>query len=150
MSKKNKMSKRLITVSRLLFILYMLCVLYFLLISEGFGRNGNVGYRYNLIPFAEIKRFYNMLSSPASYKAILNLFGNIVCFIPFGLFVPYIFNRRISFTKVVIATFIFSMSVEIIQLYFMIGIFDVDDVILNTIGGITGYMLYMIFKRVWT
>ena len=143
MRKKKEKSKRLIIVSRLLFVLYMLCVLYFLLVSEGFGRTNGGVYRYNLEPLAEIKRFYNMLGGTRTYKAVLNLFGNIAC-----LFVPYIFKRRISFIKVVFTTFMFSLCIEVIQLYFMIGIFDVDDLILNTIGGALGYVVYAVLNKI--
>ena len=148
MRKKKEKSKRLIIVSRLLFVLYMRCVLYFLLVSEGFGRTNGGVYRYNLEPLAEIKRFYNMLGGTRTYKAVLNLFGNIACFMPFGLFVPYIFKRRISFIKVVFTTFMFSLCIEVIQLYFMIGIFDVDDLILNTIGGALGYVVYAVLNKI--
>lgn len=148
MRRKKEKSKRLIIISRLLFVLYMLCVLYFLLVSEGFGRTNGGVYRYNLEPLAEIKRFYNMLGGTRTYKAVLNLFGNIVCFMPFGLFVPYIFKRRISFIKVVFTTFMFSLCIEVIQLYFMIGIFDVDDLILNTLGGALGYVVYAVLNKI--
>lgn len=148
MGKTSKENKRLMWVSRLLFILYMVCVLYFLLVSEGFGRTNSNGYRYNLTLFAEIKRFYGLLGGSMNFRAIINLFGNVVCFVPFGLFVPYIFSKRFSFIRVVTATFIFSLCIELLQLYFMIGIFDVDDLILNTLGGAIGYIIYKIVSLI--
>lgn len=144
MGRTEKKNKRLIFVSRLLFIVYMLCVLYFLLVSEGFGRTTGDCYKYNLTLFTEINRFYGLLGSSMNMKAIINLFGNVVCFVPFGLFIPYIFNRRLSFFRVLFITFLFSLTIEGIQLYFKIGIFDVDDLLLNTLGGIAGYLIYKI------
>ena len=80
MAKSKENNKRLMIVSRLLFIIYMAVALYILLMSESFGRTVTENYRYNLKPFAEIKRFYYLIGTESNTKAVLNLFGNVICF----------------------------------------------------------------------
>ncbi len=146
-SNDSDSSRRMVRISRLLFVAYVLCVIYFMFFAEGFGRTSeNPGYRYNFDPFTEIKRFSHMLNSGYSLKALLNLFGNIIAFIPFGIFLPVLSNNRIKFVNTVILTYIFSIVIETVQLYFQLGVFDVDDLILNTCGGLIGYLIYAIGK----
>lgn len=148
MKKENdRNSRRTVIISRLLFIAYILSVVYFMFIAEEFGRNNTgAGYRYNIVPFAEIKRFYRVLKNGYSFKAFLNLGGNIAAFIPFGMFLPMIRDKKTGLINTVIISFLFSACIEIIQLYFKLGVFDVDDIILNTLGGFTGYIIYMVGK----
>lgn len=141
--------KRLILVSRLLFILYMIFALYILLLSESFGRTVTDSYRYNLHLFIEIKRFYHLLGTGCHRQAVLNLFGNIVCFTPFGLYLAVeMKNKKALILRVTFLTFLFSLCVETVQLYFRIGIFDVDDLMLNTLGGMVGGILYKILRKI--
>ena len=138
--------KRLMFVSRLLFIIYLLFLLYFLLISESMGRVASDHYRYNLKPFVEINRFSKLFGTDMDLKAVLNIYGNILCFVPFGSYFAWIFRKKKSlFIKIFLMTFLFSFTIECIQLFCMIGIFDVDDLILNTLGGIIGYVLCKIY-----
>ena len=80
-----------------------------------------------------------------------NLIGNILGFIPFGFLFPLLSQRFQKLKVVVIATFSLSLTFELIQLTFHFGSFDVDDLILNTIGGTLGYLplkyLTMLFKN---
>jgi glycopeptide antibiotics resistance protein len=109
------------------------------------GRVASDHYRYNLKPFAEINRFYNLFGTDFDLKAVLNIYGNIFCFVPFGLYFSWIFKKKKRFfINIFSITFLFSLTIECIQLFCMIGIFDVDDLILNTFGGILGYLICMI------
>ena len=45
--------------------------------------------------------------------------------------------------------FEFSLGVEVMQLLFKVGCFDVDDVFLNTVGGVLGFLIYWMFGRAW-
>ena len=96
--------------------------------------NHNSG--YNLIPFTEIMRY-----EFGSKLFIMNVLGNIILFIPFGLIVAeYIKPKTILpplFTALIV-----SVTVEFVQLN--IGrSFDIDDIILNIVGSIIGYLLYV-------
>lgn len=140
---KEKRMKRLIHVSRLLFIIYMVFVVYFMLFSEQFGRtNVSLNYRYNLELFREICRFWTYRTQLGFAAFTVNFFGNVICFVPFGFFLPVIARSFRSFLGVLLLSFCFSLLIETIQLYFKIGCFDVDDLFLNVIGGIMGYLLF--------
>lgn len=132
-------------VSRLLFLIYMGIMLYVVFFAEQMGRIAGGDYRYNLVPFLEIKRFFYLIGGKWKWSAWLNLAGNVLCFVPFGMFLPAVCRWARSVTRTLIVTVTFSMLIETVQLSFKIGIFDVDDLMLNTIGGVAGYCVYKVF-----
>ncbi len=77
---------------------------------------------------------------------ISQVIGNILMFIPFGFLLPTVFKRLSSFKKAVIIIFSFSFSIEFIQ-YFIGRSSDIDDLILNTLGGSLGFMLYVLTDK---
>ena len=91
---------------------------------------------YNLVPFSEMFRYE--IGSTSFY---LNVVGNIVIFIPFGYLIStYIKPKRIL--SILIVSVISSATVEFVQL--CIGrSFDVDDIILNSLGAIIGFLIYI-------
>lgn len=97
-----------------------------------FDRPGN----YTL--FKEILREIHSMSISNPFSSA-NLIGNILAFIPLGIFIPKLFTRRgASFANVFILSFSLSLCFEVTQLLLCIGTFDVDDLILNTSGGMVG------------
>ena len=105
-------------------------------------------YRYNLEPFKEIIRFIKYRHVVGYSAFVINVIGNVVAFMPFGFFIPHIAVKRTGCIKVLSLTFIFTLSVETIQLVSKLGRFDIDDIILNTLGGILGYILYLIYRKI--
>ena len=75
---------------------------------------------------------------------ILNRLGNVVCFMTFGFVLPILSNKQRNIFKVTFLSFLCSVTVELIQLVSKLGSCDVDDVILNTLGGFLGYILFCI------
>lgn len=122
------------------FIIYMMCLFYVVTFQDiDVNANG-----YNLIPFKEMFRYE--IGSRLFFK---NVIGNLLMFIPFGFFTSYIL-REIKLKWVFIITLIVSITIELTQS--QIGrIFDIDDVILNVIGGCLGYycfsFIYCICKK---
>lgn len=95
----------------------------------------------NFVPFQEMFRY-----SIGSKLFIRNIIGNLLLFIPFGLFISYYLVARKPFL-IIILSFISSLSIELTQ--YKIGrVFDVDDVLLNILGGFFGYLLYVIITAV--
>lgn len=81
--------RQLRIVGKILFVLYVLFVFYFLIFSDWYGRTGEMQeYHYNLVLFREIKRFWNYREQLGVFATFTNLFGNIVIFLPFGFFLP--------------------------------------------------------------
>lgn len=133
--------------SWVLFLFYLAFISYFLFFSERYGRTeGNAGYRYNLVLFQEIKRFVTYREAIGLEGFIVNIIGNVLAFAPFGFCLPLISIRRTNFFRVLVWSFLFSLTIETIQLVYQIGIFDVDDLLMNTIGGVIGYVVYRIGK----
>lgn len=96
--------------------------------------NTNSG--YNLVPFTEIFR-YKFGSSLFMY----NVVGNILAFVIFGLIVSSYIKPKTCLAPF-LTSLVVSTTVEFVQLN--IGrSFDVDDIILNVLGGIIGYLLYI-------
>ena len=75
-----------------------------------------------------------------------NLFGNILPFIPFGFLLPKAFKSCASFFKVFFLGLLSIVFIELFQLFSKLGSFDVDDIILNMISIIIGYIIYAVLK----
>ncbi len=119
----------------LLFIVYIL-LLYFLLLSTE-----NAAFGVNLIPFREMTRY--KIGSKLFYY---NVIGNIVLFIPFGYFVSDHIKAKKTH-QIIIVTLLISLTAEFIQ-YYIGRAFDVDDIILNVLGSIIGFMIYISLKAI--
>ena len=145
---KRKKAKYLRWLGKVLFVLYMGFLFYFLLISDWYGRTGVTGeYRYNLVLFKEINRFIQYRDTLGGFAVFANLFGNVLIFVPFGFFMPMASKNR-SFLITLFYSFSVSLCVEIFQFFTKVGSFDVDDMLLNTIGGVLGYILFVICNAI--
>lgn len=139
------------------FILYMTCS-YFLVILP-LPKIEEVSLlstpRYQLIPFQfvkdiirttnislnNIKTYWYIFKEPFVYQALYN----VLLTIPFGVYLRYYF--KCNFKKTFFYSFLLSLFFELTQLSGLYGIyprgyrlFDVDDLLLNTLGGIFGYL----------
>ena len=128
----------------LLFVLYLLLLFYLLFFSETYGRTMDSGYRYNLEPFKEIRRFLSNRDSLGRRSVIINILGNIVAFAPFGFFLAVLCRAGKRVISCVLLTGLFSLLVEVVQLVSKVGAFDVDDILLNALGGLVGFLCYAI------
>ena len=145
--KKNRHRK----LGFLLFVLYLVLLTYFLFFAEEMGRNPGVRaeYSYNLTLLKEIRRFivYRHL---LGYRAVLlNIAGNMAAFVPFGFFLPVIWEPVKKWYTTTVLGFVFSLCIETVQLVCRVGRFDVDDLLLNTIGTLVGYLIFCMLKGVW-
>lgn len=99
----------------------------------------------NLIPFNWLFERWEM----GVLKMIAQVIGNILMFIPLGLLLPVVFKSLSSFKKIFQVTFYFSLFIEFIQ-YFIGRSSDIDDLILNTLGGMLGYAVYCIVYKLFS
>ena len=95
----------------------------------------------NTKPFSTIKLFYNSHRLNPEYRKN-NLWGNLLGFLPLGIFLPLLIAFFRKAIPVLLAGFIISLGFEITQLLFGLGVFDVDDIILNTAGCFAGYIIF--------
>ena len=129
-----------------LFLLYLTGLVYFLFFAEEYGRSAAV-VGYNTRPFREILRYLRYWKILGLRTVILNLAGNVIGFLPFGFIVPVMHKKMESFWKVSLLGFMFSLCVETIQLITKVGCFDVDDLILNTLGAMIGCGAFLICNK---
>ncbi len=157
----DKAKQRTRNVFRILFVVYMIALFYFLFFSERYGRTiRSTEYRYNLEPFNEIKRFIQYREIVGTESFVLNILGNVIAFTPFGFCVPIIRKQRIKrqtksvtlktlrgvgmLLNVTFLSLELSLFIETIQLITRVGCFDVDDLMMNTLGGMLGCLVYQI------
>ena len=131
-----------------LFLIYFVVLFYFLFFSEEMGRTySERAYHYNLVPLKEIARFVKYWRVLGMKAVLLNILGNVAAFLPFWFFLPVFSGRCKKFWRTAFYSFELSLLVELLQLVFRVGSFDVDDLLLNTLGGMAGYGLYRLFVR---
>lgn len=99
----------------------------------------------NYILFKNI--LYYASGQPTWRVAIYNLAGNIIIFIPLGVLLPVVWSCTRRFWRVVGVGAAVSVVLELSQLVFRIGDFDVDDILLNTFGVALGVGVYTLVRR---
>lgn len=102
-------------------------------------------HKANLKPFTTIKLYLNSRGNPE--YASNNLWGNTLGFIPLGIFLPLLFTLLRRPVHTITCVFLISLGFETFQLLSMLGIFDVDDLLLNTLGGAIGYLFFWLMHR---
>ncbi|MDO5568869.1 MAG: VanZ family protein [bacterium] len=130
--KKISLYKELLS---LIFIIYILCLFNIVTFQDvNFGKS-------NYIPFKEMFR-YELFTE----KFFKNVMGNVILFIPYGFFTAYFLKcKRLWYPFFL--TLLVSTMIEAVQLY--IGrVFDIDDIILNILGGLVGYFLYRLLDKI--
>lgn len=142
MMKKEKEFYKIVFI--ILFCLYIVIMMNLLFFNDYYGRTYMESRSYNLEPLKEIKRFIFKRKYMTLEGWTSNLFGNVIAFIPLGLFVPILCKQYRDFFKISFLSLFMSFCIESLQIYYIVGIFDVDDMILNTLGGIIGYIIFMI------
>jgi len=105
-----------------------------------FQDNNNISSN-NLIPFREMFRY-----DLGSRLFLKNVLGNIIMFLPYGFFTSYFLKEK-KLLPIFILTITTSVTIESTQL--MIGrVFDIDDILLNIIGGALGHYLYILILKI--
>ena len=144
----RRKTKILRALGKVLFLLYIGFLIYFLFLAEWYGRTGiSEEYRYNLELFREIKRFITYREQLGMFAVSANLAGNILIFVPYGFFISMASKSR-GFFKTLFFSMGLSLCVEIAQIYTRVGSFDVDDILLNTIGGGIASSIFSIYNRI--
>lgn len=100
----------------------------------------------NIIPFnIIIKEIIEFNKDITSFKTfILNIIGNVVIFVPVGIFAAYLWN--FSLKRTAVFGFLISLTIESTQLL-LPRTSDVDDLMLNTFGTVIGYFIYKFIKN---
>ncbi|KXG75941.1 VanZ family protein [Thermotalea metallivorans] len=144
----SKLYKRLeirigFEILKALFFFYILLLISITLFPIRVNMPDNNYISYNFIPFKSIIH----MQRHGFYMFTRNVLGNIIIFAPFGFLTPMICKNFSKLAKVILYSFLLSLIIEALQ---SIGFierrsFDVDDLLLNTIGAIAGFILYKAF-----
>lgn len=98
--------------------------------------------RINWIPFV------NLLDYTEPREVLINVIGNTTMFIPLGVVWPSVYRKLDSHWKVIAAGVGFSLAIEILQLPIFDRVSDVDDLLLNSLGYLAGYGLYLLVRGI--
>lgn len=97
----------------------------------------------NLTLFKTIRmyvRYYDRLNG------FDNLFGNVLAFMPLGVLIPVSFPGVDRWWMILLHSFWLSLCIELFQLVSHFGAFDVDDILLNTLGGLLGFFCFLVVR----
>jgi glycopeptide antibiotics resistance protein len=104
----------------------------------------DAGHPANFIPFTTIVPY--LFGHKGLIIAGINLVGNIILLVPVGFLVPFVYRSVTWRTSLAIAT-VTGLLIEVLQVALHVGIFDIDDVILNAFGLMIGYWAYVACRR---
>ncbi|MDE6425566.1 MAG: VanZ family protein, partial [Ruminococcus sp.] len=136
--------KKFFNVSGILYGLFLVYVLFLRSVGHD-SRWTYTEYLKNMINFIPLQSIYILLTTPVISASIVvdflkNFIGNIVLFIPWGFFIPFYFKDLRTSKQFVITTLIAILLIESVQLFTMLGMFDIEDVILNLVGAYIGFL----------
>lgn len=117
------------TKTHICFTLLLCYVVIGILTATGINSINGFSPRIVIIPFLD------MIRGP------IDTILNIILFIPFGTLLPILYRKCIDWRKTILVGFLFSLSIEILQMYGT-GITDINDLITNTLGTYFGYHIY--------
>ena len=146
-------------VTAILFLCYGAFMIYLLFdrnatMSEGLSYWEQIKRNCNFIPWHTVGNYWDVLTRPEYYidkwesaslyryratVAAINILGNIVLFVPLGVFIPVLWPKLQKIWKAVPAGLFMIAVVEICQLFTLRGRFDIDDFLLNMLGILFGY-----------
>ncbi|MEX3743620.1 VanZ family protein [Lysinibacillus xylanilyticus] len=141
------------TIWKSIFTIYILMLLIFVVfkfngdvysVIDTIRTNKDRGVGVNLIPFSTIGAYISDINDSVS---IINILGNIIPFIPMGFIIPMAFPSQRNVFKTIISSLLLIFSIEILQIIFYVGSFDIDDIILNLLSCFIGFMLFITYKN---
>lgn len=112
---------------------------------------GQVRAHFNPVPFRTISLYLGLLERPSRPWLIrlarVNLWGNVLLFLPLGLLPPVLLPSMRRFWKTLLLAAGIMSTVELLQMLLLVGTCDIDDLILNLLGASFGYLLFYLFYR---
>jgi glycopeptide antibiotics resistance protein len=105
-------------------------------------------FEYNLYPFKTIFTYIIDYDSKNKTPFIINIIGNLIVLIPFGFLLPIAFPKQLDrLDKLLFASIIGISLIELLQLVFKLGVFDIDDIILNSVGVLIGFLILKVVQQ---
>ena len=135
----------------LLFLLVLYCAaMIYILFLRSAGKASPFSYweslsrNFNLIPFANLYGYLTAPTKTMTYTKLIleNIVGNVLIFIPAGAFLPLFLPKCRRFQYFMAVLLLIIVLVELTQLFSMLGMCDIDDLILNVLGGVIGFRIW--------
>ncbi|MEG1066977.1 MAG: VanZ family protein, partial [Erysipelotrichaceae bacterium] len=108
-----------------------------------FGLKGII----NIVPFKETLKLLNNGAS-STIGPNINIVLDMMYFLPLGFLMPLLFEKYNNFLRIVFISMIISIVIEIIQLFTILSVCDIDDIIFNVIGAVIGLICFKVFERI--
>ena len=132
--------KKVLKLSHIIVFIYYVILMFNMVV---FARYSNID-SYNLIPF---KSIIDILNNGSIYSIIINIFGNLLVFMPLEYFLIELFKVK-KFPINLMLSMCIIILIELFQYIFKVGVLDIDDLILCTFGMMLFYIVYTKIKRV--
>ena len=101
----------------------------------------------NLIPFQTFSDYLGYRENMPLLRWFSNIFGNMLVFVPMGLYLPMVLPKMRRYLKTLPAVVLVSACLEGLQYLLGTGSTDIDDLWLNAVGGSLGYLLFSLVSR---
>lgn len=115
----------------------------FVFVVTLFGRRAGENYGFELMPFHS----YYLAYVEGEVEILLQILLNIAMYIPIGFLLPSCFKIFEKFRQVTFSVVVISLCIELIQGVFKLGLFEVDDVINNTVGCMIGFSAWKVYTK---
>jgi len=139
MKKLWQLFRKIYRISIPLYTVFLLYLMFF-----GFGRSP---YDFNIVRLIPLVSTVDFARETIRWRTILiNIFGNVLMFVPFG-FLGIVFPKLHDFRKLMIHFLAAIITVESLQYFTRLGVLDVDDIILNSLGVAIGFLSYRWLDR---
>ena len=132
------------------FCIYVLFVISILFLRNQYAGNISfaqyIKYFSNFVPFKTISNYVTCLFSESINPGLVyrNILGNLFLFMPLSPFLYCFMKDMRKIASNMLLVFLFIILAETVQIAFRIGSFDVDDIILNMLGALLGYLIIRI------
>lgn len=136
---KLEEKKKVLNLSHIIVFIYYVILLFNMVV---FARYNSID-SYNLIPF---KSIVDIFKNGTTYEVIINIFGNLLVFMPLEYFLIELFKVK-KFSINFILSFVIILLIELFQFVFKVGVLDIDDLILCTFGMMIFYIIYTRIKK---
>ena len=136
---KLEEKKKVLKLSHIIVFIYYVILLFNMVV---FARYNSID-SYNLIPF---KSIVDIFKNGTTYEVIINIFGNLLVFMPLEYFLIELFKvKRLPINFIL--SFAIILLIEVFQYVFKVGVLDIDDLILCTFGMMLFYIIYTKIKK---
>jgi len=99
----------------------------------------------NLVPLKTVALYLHK----GGWEMVVNILGNLAAFMPMGFLLPLLRSKRTSTGSIILTSAAVSILIEALQYASHRRVADIDDILLNAVGGVLGYLVYRILQVSW-